>query len=133
MLHATRKRELPTSFGSFKPVGHLLLGLPDDATLERVREALQREGFAGDDVVQFTPRESAEEMARMIDGASPIAGFGYEITLMRRYLKLARDGYRWLLVHCESEERARFVAELAQPLGAGAAVHYRRLVEEEFY
>ena len=57
--------------------------------------------------------------------------FGYEITLARRYLKLSREGYRWLLVKVEDSEAAARAAEIARAHGATLAVHYRLLIAEE--
>ena len=37
--------------------------------------------------------EIGDEMQALIDNASPLAGFGHEITLMRRYVELARQGH----------------------------------------
>ncbi len=82
-------QDIPTSFGTFKPVGHLMLGLPN------------------------------------------LAGFGYEITMLRRYLDLSREGYQWLLVKVGNSEHASVAAELARAQGARLAVHYRTLTVEE--
>lgn len=83
---------LPTSFGVFKPVGHLMLGLPAQAQADALALELQDAGWPADAVVHFTPSETEAEMAAMLDNASGLAGFGYEITLLRRYLDMARAG-----------------------------------------
>ena len=50
--------------------------------------------------------EIGDEMQALIDNASPLAGFGYEITLMRRYVELARQGNCWLIVKVDSDDDA---------------------------
>ena len=125
------KDALPTSFTAFNPIGHLMLGLPSTEHLSALSAALRANGWPGDSVVEFTPSEGAEEFAEMIDNAGPLVGFGYEITLARRYLKLSRQGYRWLLVKVEDSEEAARAADIARTHGATLAVHYRLLIAEE--
>ena len=124
------KDDLPTSFGAFKPVGHLMLGLQTPEQLAQVSAALRQAGWADDDVVPFAPRESVAELKSLIDNASGLA-FGYEITLMRRYLDLARKGCHWLLVHAEEPEAAERAAAIAREHGALLAVHYRKMTIDE--
>ncbi len=118
------------SFGTFKPVGHVLVGIAGDAATHMLEHALFRAGFESG-LVWITPSESASELQALIDNASPLAGFGYEITLMRRYLELSRSGCRWLLVKVDGEEQAQAVGEAARLAGATLAVRYGHLVVEE--
>lgn len=120
-----------TSFGSFKPVGHVMVGLPNRAALRGLKAALLAPGVPGLPADELTPKESIEEMQSLIDNASPLAGFGYEITLMRRYLALAREGYSWLVVKVDSDEDAQRVGELARQQGATLAVRYGSLTVED--
>ncbi len=131
MSDTITKDKLPTSFGAFYPVGHLMLGVPGQAQADALAEALCQAGWARDAVVHFTPSESIEEFEAMVENPSMLAGFGYAITLLRRYLALAREGYRWLLVKVEDTEAAAKAAEIARAQGATLAVHYRSLIVEE--
>jgi hypothetical protein len=125
------KADLPTSLGAFKPVGHVMVAVPDDATADRMAHALHEVGFEAEDVLHFAPHESGSEMAKMIDNSSEFAGFGYEITLMRRYLDYARQGYSWMLVYAPEDEQAEKVKETAEKIGAPMAVRYHRLAVED--
>lgn len=129
--HAVDADDLPTSFGVFKPVGHLMIGLHSQDQTDGLVSALQGAGWASHEVRQFIPRESVEEMETMVENAGAMAGFGYEITLLRRYLKLAREGQLWLLVKVEDTDEAAQAADLARERGATLAVHYRLLTVEE--
>ena len=71
------------------------------------------------------------ELRAMVDNAGPLAGFGSEITLLKRYLALTEEGYRWLLVQADDSERAAAAAALARASGATMAVYYRTLTVEE--
>ena len=108
-----------------------MVGLPDAAQAQALSKALCTAGWPTEEVLNFTPRESVDELAALIDNADGMAGFGYEITLMRRYLKLSRLGVRWLLVKADSTDRAAQAADLARAHGALLAVHYRMLTVEE--
>jgi hypothetical protein len=108
-----------------------MLGVPAQAQADSLAEALCQAGWPRDAVVHFTPRESIAEFEAMTQNPSVLAGFGYEITLMRRYLALAREGYRWLLVKVDDTDHAAKAAEIARAHGATLAVHYRSLIVEE--
>jgi hypothetical protein len=131
MKDTTHLDELPTSFGTFKPKGHILLALKSKEQSDALRKDLLDAGWAESAINDFTPRETLEELQAMVDNASGAAGFGYEITLMRRYLKFAREGHSWLLVKAEEDERAEEVARIAKLHGAPMAVHYRTFTVEE--
>ena len=129
--HIVDADDVPTSFGVFKPVGHLMIGLPTQAQADALVSALQGAGWPSHEVRQFMPRESVAELEALVDNAGAMAGFGYEITLLRRYVKLAREGQLWLLVKVDDTDEAAQAAELARERGATLAVHYRLLTEEE--
>lgn len=123
--------QVPTSFGVFKPVGWLMIGLPTQASADALAQAFEARGWSTEAVLHFQPRESQAELEAMAGDAGPLAGFGYEITLLRRYVALAKQGYRWLLVKVSGVEEAASAAEIARSGGATLAVHYRALTVEE--
>ena len=127
-LHAD---SLPTSFGVFKPVGHVMVGLPTQVHIDKLVAALLGAGWTDGAVRQFTPSESTAELETMVEHAGAMAGFGYEITMLRRYLALAQQGYRWLLVKVNDSEHAASLATRARSCGAVLAVYYRRFTVEE--
>ena len=122
---------LPTSFGVFKPVGWLMIGLPTQAHADALVNALHGAGWEGAAVLHFTPSETLPELDAMLENAGAMAGFGYEITLLRRYVALTREGFRWLLVKVDDAAEAEAAADLARACGATLAVHYRLLTVEE--
>jgi hypothetical protein len=98
LIHAAEAATLPTSFGVFKPVGYVTTGVPAQAQFDALVSALHGAGWHTSGVRQFSPRESVAELRAMVDNTGPLAGFGYEITLLRRYVALTEEGYLWLLV-----------------------------------
>jgi hypothetical protein len=122
---------LPTSFGSFNPVGHLMVGLPTQQQADRLVLDLHGAGWAREAMLHFRPQEAVTELQALVDNAGVLAGFGYEITLLRRYLALAKEGYRWLLVKVDDDKHAATACDAARACGATLAVHYRALTVEE--
>jgi len=120
-----------TSFGVFKPVGHVMVGLPLPGQLQALVRLLHGAGWNAETLLRFDPHEALPELEAMVDGAGVLAGFGFEITLLRRYLALTLEGYSWLLVRAEDVEQAQTVAAIARDCGARVAVHYRTLIIEE--
>lgn len=120
-----------TSFGVFKPVGSVMVGLPSAAQADAAVLAFHHAGWSPDSLLHFAPQQSVRELESLVDGAGGMAGFGYEITLLRRYLALSRQGCRWLLVKVDGIEHAATAAELARRCGAVLAVHYRLLTVDE--
>ncbi len=130
-LKRMTKADHPQSLGAFKPVGHVVVAMPDDRSAAAAVQALLRQGFEREDILEYTAAEENDEMDRMLQHASDFAGFGYEITLMRRYKALAAEGASWLIVFAPEDEHAGRVAETARAHGALMAEKYHRLVIED--
>jgi hypothetical protein len=126
-----KKDELPQSFGSFKPVDHVVLAFADGAKAEAATRDLVQAGFGEADVLAYGAADAHDRFRAMIEHASDAAGFGYEISLMRRYQQLAREGASWLIVYAPEDAQSERVAEVARRHGALAAVKYHRLVIED--
>lgn len=125
------KDELQESLGAFNPVGHAVLAFADDDIAGEANKALRAAGLANDDILTFTSGELFPDLSEMMRNASGAAGFGYEITLMRRYMTLASEGVGWLVVYAPEEEQTAQIAAIAKQFGARSAVRYGRLVHED--
>ena len=125
------KGELQESLGAFNPVGHSVLAFADDKAAGEAARAAHDAGFGPADILVFTSAELFPDLQEMMRNASGAAGFGYEITLMRRYLTLAGEGAGWVVVYSPDEAQAARVTEIAKRFGARSAVHYGRLLHED--
>ena len=125
------KADHPQSFGAFKPVGHVVVAMPDDERAARAATALRAAGFAAEDILEYTAAEEDDEMDRMLAHTSDLAGFGYEVALMRKYQALAKDGASWLIVYAPDDAQHRRVADVVKVHGALIAEKYHRLVIED--
>ena len=131
MANRMTKSELRESLGAFNPVGHAVLAFTSDAVAADAHKALSAAGFAAADILVFISGELFPDLEEMMRNASGAAGFGYEITLMRRYMTLASEGCGWLIVFSPEEEQVKKVAAVAKQFAARSAVHYGRFASED--
>jgi hypothetical protein len=125
------KADHPQSFGTFKPIGHVVVAMPDDERAARAVRDLRAAGFAEGDILEYSAAEEDDEMDRMLSKASDFAGFGYEVALMRKYQALAREGASWLIVFAPEDSQHQRVADVVRGHGALMAEKYHRLVIED--
>jgi len=125
------KSDHPQSFGTFKPIGHVVVAMPDDERAGHAVRALRAAGFAAEDILEYSAAEEDDEMDRMLSKASDFAGFGYEVALMRKYQALAREGASWLIVFAPEDSQHQRVADVVKGHGALMAEKYHRLVIED--
>lgn len=125
------KSDAPLSFGVFRPVGHVVVAFESEAIAAEAAALLRAQGFDDEDLLLYSADEESRLMAGMLDHTSGVAGFGYEITLMRRYQELAREGCGWLVVYAPDDAHAQRVADVAQRFGARLAERYHRLLIED--
>ena len=125
------KDELQESLGAFNPVGHAVLAFADDRKAAEAVQALRDAGFTSDDIIVYTSGELFPDLKEMMRNASGAAGFGYEVTLMRRYMTLASEGAGWVVVYAPEDADRDKVAQVAREHAARSAVHYGRLLHED--
>jgi hypothetical protein len=131
MTKRMTKGEFQASLGALNPVGHTVLAFANDAVAADAKKALLQAGVAEEDILSYTSGELFPNLEELMRKASGAAGFGYEITLMRRYMTLASEGCGWLVVYSPDEAKTASVQSIARQLGARSAVHYGRLAHED--
>lgn len=125
------KADHPQSFGTFKPIGHVVVAMPNDERAAHAVRDLRAAGFAAEDILEYSAAEEDDEMDRMLSKASDFAGFGYEVALMRKYQALAKEGASWLIVFAPEDSQHQRVADVVKGHGALMAEKYHRLVIED--
>lgn len=120
-----------TSFGVFKPVGHVVISLPTAEAADAATADLAGLGLTGGAVRRYTDREMLRQIDADIAHASPIAAIGQEMNLVLAHRTLAERGYHWLVVAVGNDAQARQVARAVQARGAARAQHYGHFVIEE--
>lgn len=121
----------PRSFGVFKPVGHVVVSLPDAASADHAADALTAAGLGGSGLRRYTDLEMLQQIDADLAQASPVASIGQEVNLVRAHQALAERGYHWLVVPAADDAEAARIAEAVKPHGAARAQHYGRFIIEE--
>jgi len=117
--------------GTLNPVGHVVLAFKDDAMTTDAVAALHAAGLADEDILHYLAADATPRLRERVRTASQAAGFGYEITLMRRYLAFAESGAGWLIVFAPTDAVVRRITEIATRFEALCAVRYHRLATED--
>jgi hypothetical protein len=125
------KTNPPRTFGVFKPVGHTLIAFKTEADLQAAVNLLTEAGFAASTLVQYTPTEMKIQVDSELRTASPLAGFGYELDLVKAHGALAESGCSFLVVHAPDEAQAERVATVARATKAVSAQHYGSFMIED--
>ncbi|HZT55655.1 MAG TPA: hypothetical protein VFA35_05465 [Burkholderiaceae bacterium] len=125
------KEDIRGESGILNPVGHVVLAFKDDAVAVQAVDALHQAGAANQDILSYTAAEATPRLQERVRTASAGAGFGYEITLMRRYLAFAEEGAGWLIVYAPDDAAVQRITEVAKRFDALCAVRYRRLANED--
>lgn len=122
------QQDHPTSFGVFKPVGHVVISFPSAEQAGAGRSALDGLGLEAGAIRPYTDREMLMQIDEDLAQASPLAAVGQELNLVKAHRALAERGYHWLVVRARDDEEARRIADTVKPLGAERAQQYGRFI-----
>ena len=125
------KTHPPETFGVFKPVGHTVMAFRSAIDQQAAVNALLDQKFSDSDLVRYSPEEMKAQVDAELQNASALAGFGYELDLIKMHRALAEDGCSFLIVHAPEDAQAELVASVARSTKAVAAQHYGRFMIEE--
>ena len=125
------KDDIRNTVGVLNPIDHVILAFPDDATTAEAVQALHEAGFSSEDVLVYTAAEATPRLRERVQTASQASTFGYEITLMRRYLAFAEEGAGWIVVYAPTDEAVERLVAVATRFNARCAVRYHRLASED--
>lgn len=121
----------PTSFGVFKPVGHVLMSFVSSAHSDAAAQALRGAGFSERDISRYTPREMQSQAERDIQNASDLASLGQDLNLVKAHLALALQGQSFVVVKAANGAEVQLAAEVAEHQHATRAQHYGSFIIEE--
>lgn len=125
------KSNPPTSFGVFKPVGHVVIALDSAELAQAVSDRLLAAGFAAADLVHYTPDEMKNQVDAELLTASPLASIGQDLNLIKAHRALAESGCSFLVVHAPEADQVERVRSIANSMNAKSAQRYGVLIVEE--
>ena len=130
-MKAGTKRSFPTSFGVFSPTGHVVMAFPSDAEAERARQLLLDNGFQPADVIHYGNAEVTAELEKSEEHASDPLQIGQEVAKVEEYLRMAKEGNGFLVLHAPEDETAKSAVAVVRSCGLKFAEKYNRLTIEE--
>lgn len=119
------------AFGVFKPIGHIVVSFPNRKLAQQGKNELKALNIAPGDIHSYTDAEMLTQIDADLDRASPLAGVGQELNLIKAHRVLAQHGYHWLVIRINDDSQARFIAEKLSTSGAERAQLYGRFMIEE--
>ena len=123
-------REHPTTFGVYRPVGHVLLSFPGQALADQAATALLASGFSPQDLVRYTAAQMVAQAEFDIGNATALASLGQDLNLVKAQLAWAQQGQAFVAVRANDDELPKVVA-VAKTCQASRAQRYGLLVVEE--
>ena len=125
------KEDIRKASGILNPVGHVVLAFKNDAVTAQAVAALHDAGFTDRDILAYTTEEATPRLRERVRTAIEASGFGFEITLMRRYLAFAEQGAGWIIVYAPSDSTAGLITGVGKRYDALCAVRYHLLTSED--
>ena len=125
------KKDIPQSFGVFKPVGHVVITFRTAGDLQAAEAALGEQGFAASEMVRYTPAEMIAQVDAEVEKASPMAAIGQDLNLIKAHRESAQEGCSFLVVHAPEAAHVEKVDAVVHRYNAVAAQRYGRFITEE--
>ena len=125
------KNDKPEAYGVFKPVGHVIASFDTEADARAAEQDLLAAGFAGADVVYYSPAQMKQQADIDIAGAGVLATIGQELNLVKAHRDLAEQGSSFLVINAPSDAATKQVAGIVTAHKASRAQKYGRMIIEE--
>ena len=125
------KSHHPTSFGVFKPVGHVVVAMATQPQAQALATSLMDSGFTAADLVHYSAQEMKDQVDADLLAASPLASLGQDLNLIKAHRALAERGSCFLVVHASKPKQVEVVTALAKSNHAQSAQRYGSLIVEE--
>ena len=121
----------PTSFGVFKPVGHVLMSFATAAEAAGAESALRGTGLGADELFGYTPEQMRGQAEHDLHSATALASLGQELNLVKAHHALALQGQHFLVAHAPHGEQLAHITAAAVRFHATRAQYYGNLMIEE--
>jgi hypothetical protein len=118
---------VPTQFGVFYPLGHVVVAFRSREDAERMRQLLLDGGYDERDVTLWSDAEVAVGARELRQSASVIAKiFGAELEAMDKHIELADAGYTFLVAYSPSDLDTKRLMNVAHRFRYALAQKYDR-------
>ena len=118
-----------SSYGVYKPVGHVLASFPSEQDAREAIDELKEAGFAN--IAFYPARYVLERAERDIANSGVLASIGQELNLVKQQRELARQGHPFVSVLAPEEDEARKAGDIVARHNADRAQKFGSLIIEE--
>jgi hypothetical protein len=123
---------VPTQFGVFYPLGHVVVAFPSREDAERMRQLLLDGGYDERDVTLWSDSEVAVGARELRQSSSVIAKiFGAELEAMDKHIELADAGHTFLVAYSPSDLDTKRLMNVAHRFRYALAQKYDRFAITE--
>jgi hypothetical protein len=127
MSNEHQQPPVPTQFGVFYPLGHVVVALQSQEDAERMRQLLMDGGYDERDVIVWDSAQVATGARELRQSASVIAKiFGAELEAMDKHIELADAGYTFLVAYSPSDLDTKRLMNVARRFRYALAQKYDR-------
>lgn len=95
---------MPSDFGAFYPMGHVVVAFPGCASARQVRKDLLAGGCDARDVLHYSAKAAARSLRNNLENIGFMARIGNTDTVLRKQAKLADEGCDFLLLHASTRK-----------------------------
>ena len=117
--------------GLFYPVGHIVVGLPDQQDARQVYQKLLAQGSPQDECILLSAAAMVEAAAEDLDSGGVMSAFGSTAQVREKQLQVAREGCHFLMIKVASDaDKERVLGELGQVPVRYAVLYHRLAIED---
>jgi hypothetical protein len=118
---------VPTQFGVFYPLGHVVVALRSREDAERMRQLLSDGGYDERDVTLWSASEVAAGAKELRQSASVVAKiFGADLEAMDKHIELADAGYTFVVAYSPTNLDTKRLMNVARRFRYTLAQKYDR-------
>jgi hypothetical protein len=118
---------VPTQFGVYYPLGHVVIALQSREDAERMRQLLLDGGYDEREVTVWESAQVATAARELLQSAGILAQlFGAELEAMHKHIELADAGYTFLAAYSPTDLEAKRVMNVARRFRYELAQKYDR-------
>jgi len=121
-----------TSFGAFKPVGHLVAVFDSKTEAQTAKTDIIELGIDSDDVTFLDSSDFTEMVDDLRMNQSPLAMLGSELRRVDEFVKEAEKGRVFLIVMTPSRQRTQRTVKILEENGYRFAIKYGHLFFERY-
>ncbi len=124
-------QEMPSDFGAFYPMGHVVVAFPKAASARKVRKDLLSGGYDERDVQHYAAKKASQSLKSNLENIGVLARMGSTDNVLRKQAKLADEGCDFLLVHAATKEEADRVMNVVRRVPFRIAQKFHRFAIED--